>query len=149
MGRRKPGKVLAPPAERTADGDKKTQRFDLSTPQYPLPDHAELPDGAEIQEDGAVLFKQTGDLFKQVYGTNGAVIGLIYLGPRMASPSTMSQAQVRSRKSIYERRAEVDATEAVLRSLEIWTWALGLFGTTQSVTTEQIQTIHQEEEAPC
>lgn len=95
------------------------------------------------------MFKQTNDLFKQVYDQKGAVIGLIYLGPRMATPSTMSQAQVRSRKTIYERRAEIDATEAVLRSLEIWTWALGLFGTTQPVLTDQIETIHQEEDATC
>lgn len=101
-----------------------------------------------MQTDGSVLFKQTGDLFKQVYDQKGQVIGLVYTGPRMSIPTTLSQAQVRSRKTIYEKRA-VDATEAVLRSLEIWTWALGLFGTNQTIMTDQIETIHQEEDAIC
>lgn len=96
-----------------------------------------------MNKDGSVLFKQTGDLFKQIRDTFGAVIGLMYKGPRMSAWSTMSAAQVKSRLNIYRKRAEAgEVSEAVARGLDVWIWASGLFGQPDAVDTESLVTIH-------
>ncbi len=95
-----------------------------------------------------MLFKQTRELFKQIHDHNGKVIGLMYKGPRMQNFTTLSEAQVRSRFNIYRNRADKEeVSEAVATGLNIWQWALGLYGKADRVAIENLETIHEPEEA--
>lgn len=95
-----------------------------------------------------MLFKQTKELFKQIHDHTGKVIGLMYKGPRMQNFTTLSEAQVRSRFRIYQNRADKEeVSEAVATGLHIWQWALGLYGKADRVRKENLETIHEPEEA--
>jgi hypothetical protein len=111
--------------------------------------HADtLPDGAEPQEDGSILFKQTGDLFKQIRDKGGRVIGLMYQGPRMDGFQTLNASQVKARRNIYAKRADAgEVSEAVHRGFDMWQWALALFSSEKFVVTPTLETIHQPTEA--
>jgi hypothetical protein len=168
------GKVLTPPANTAeAGGDvprnfekyklqgkdisiardiKDTSNFDITKPdlkfQTDKPFSAsEIPDSAELQANGWILFKQTKELFKQVQDPDtGDVIGLIYKGPRMSGLSTLNIAGVRSRRKIYaDRAAAGEVSEAVANGVDVWEWALGLFTSNKSVNTGNLQTIHETE----
>lgn len=80
----------------------------------------------ETQENGYILFKQTGELFKQIRNAQGKVIGLEYKGPRMEHPTTLSYSQVVSRISSY-RNNTGRRDETRIKMLEVWTAALELF----------------------
>lgn len=117
-------------------------------PQNAPENAAALPEGATITEEGEVLFKQTRELFKQIHDHAGKVIGLMYKGPRMQSFTTLSEAQVRSRFNIYRARADKEeVSEAVSAGLHIWQWALSLYGKEDHVRKDNLETIHEPEEA--
>ncbi len=147
------GKVITPPANTAeAGGDVPRTTLDITTPDLKFETQkpfgaSEIPDNAELQADGWVLFKQTKDLFKQLQDPeSGDVIGLMYRGPRMSGFSTLSIAQVRSRRNIYARRAaDGEVSEAVAHALDVWDWALRLFTSAKSVNTGNLQTIHETE----
>lgn len=78
------------------------------------------------ESNGYILFKQTGELFKQIRNAEGKVIGLEYKGPRMEHPTTLSYSQVVSRISSY-RNNTGRRDETRTKMLEVWTAALELF----------------------
>ena len=115
--------------------------------QYAPINKSDLPDGAEITDEHTILFKQTGDLFKQIHGDSGEVIGLMYKGPRMAAWSTLSRSQVKSRLGIYQTRADGgEVSDAVRKGLEVWEWAFSLFHTHERVVQPDMATIHHDED---
>ena len=129
---------------------KQTSSFDITKPDlryevtYPINPET-LPEGA-VETDDGVLFKQTGDLFKQIHDQSGKVIGLMYKGPRSQSPSTLGMSQAKSRLNIYRKRSEAgEVSDAVQRGLEMWEWANNLFGAEKFARTENMQTIHETE----
>jgi len=78
------------------------------------------------EKNGYILFKQTGELFKQIRDAAGKVIGLEYKGPRMEHPTTLSYSQVVSRISSY-RNNTGRRDETRTKMLDVWTAALELF----------------------
>lgn len=76
-------------------------------------------------EQSPVLFKQTGDLFKQIF-EDGRVVGLMYktVAGRW---QPLSLSDVRSRWNIYSRRSENKISPAVEAGREQWTWAMNQF----------------------
>ncbi len=148
MGGRQPGKALTPPAEKTIAGGENEPDFLPETPQNTPLNTTSLPEGATITDEGEVLFKQTRELFKQIHDHSGKVIGLMYKGPRMQSFTTLSEAQVRSRHNIYRSRADKEeVSEAVSAGINIWQWALSLYGKGDWVRKDNLETIHEPEEA--
>jgi hypothetical protein len=87
---------------------------------------ASITEDVIMHEDGLILFKQSGELFKQIRNTNGIVIGLQYQGPKMKTPTTMSYSQVRSRISSYRNNAARDP-QTREKMIELWQYALSLF----------------------
>jgi hypothetical protein len=144
--------VNTPPAQHAEAGGDDTRTVDLTKPDLRYETVAEwhtdtLPDGAEVQNDGSVLFKQTRDLFKQIRDHSGKVIGLMYKGPRMEGFQTLNASQVRARRNIYAKRAEAgEVSEAVHRGFDMWQWALALFSAEKFVSTETVETIHHQPE---
>lgn len=70
-----------------------------------------------------ILFKQTNTLFKQIFDTEGNVIGLMYKGPKMAQYTTISFSQAKSLAGVYESR-EGENNKA---QKQMWHYALTLF----------------------
>lgn len=93
------------------------------------------------ESNGYILFKQTGDLFKQIRNTEGKVIGLEYKGPRMEHPTTLSYSQVVSRISSY-RNNTGRRDETRTKMLEVWTAALELF----ELPKGELVTVNENEE---
>jgi hypothetical protein len=87
---------------------------------------ASITEDVIMHVDGLILFKQSGELFKQIRNTNGIVIGLQYQGPKMKTPTTMSYSQVRSRISSYRNNAARDP-QTREKMIELWQYALSLF----------------------
>lgn len=81
--------------------------------------------GAPPDTNGEILFKQTGDLFKQIF-EQGQVVGLMYKTVR-GQWQPLSYADVRSRWNIYSRRSESKFSPAVEAGREQWTWAMSQF----------------------
>ncbi len=72
------------------------------------------------------LFKQTGDLFKQIFDESGRVIGLLYKGPRSENFTALGESQVKARLTTYKTRVE-HSTPAREAALEVWEWAYSQF----------------------
>ena len=118
-----PAKVHTEPVRSIAPSPAEPTTQDaINIPLFSLP---ALPRGVEQQEDGSLLFKQTGELFKQVRDC-GIVIGLLYKGPRMDTPQVMSYAQVKSRISSYKNNKWRNE-ETRRDMIDMWEFALALF----------------------
>lgn len=117
---------------------------------YPVVDLLALPyisfPPMQQQEDGFLLFKQTGELFKQIRNSSGAVIGLEYKGPRMSETTTLSYSQVQSRISSYRNNAGRN-DETRKKMLAVWQGALALFER-DNQTQGQIRSAVEEEVGP-
>lgn len=136
-----------PPPASTYLNDLEHDLRDRVRQQYAPVNKRDLPDGAVLSDDHTILFKQTGDLFKQIQDPSGAVVGLMYKGPRMAAWSTLSRSQVKSRLGIYQTRADAgEVSDAVRKGLEVWEWAFGLFHTHERVVQHDISTIHHDQQ---
>lgn len=117
-----PARVLSEPVRTIAPTPAEPNNDAINLALFKLPT---LPRGVEQQEDGFLLFKQTGELFKQVRDA-GIVIGLLYKGPRMENPQVMSYAQVKSRISSYKNNKWRNE-ETRRDMIDMWEFALALF----------------------
>lgn len=102
----------------------------------------DVPDGAELQADGSLLFKQMSCLFKQITNTDGRVIGLKYKGPK-SDWTTLGKAEVKSRFGIYAARYKKEASEDVVRGYDMWKWALSRLEANTRIQTDNMESISQ------
>ena len=70
-----------------------------------------------------ILFKQTNTLFKQIFDSEGTVVGLMYKGPKMTEYTTISFSQAKSLSGVYESRDG----ENNRAKKQMWDYALTLF----------------------
>ena len=96
----------------------------VSQPITPVPPTPTTPSPVQGPQS-EVLFKQTGDLFKQIW-EGGKVVGLMYR-KKDGIWQPLSFADVRSRWSIYTQRGENKPSPAVMAGREQWQWAMQQF----------------------
>lgn len=97
--------------------------FGKTTTAHNQARHIGFEQGYKTGNPPEILFKQTQTLFKQVFDTEGNVIGLMYKGPRMAQYTTISYSQAKSLAGIYGgREGENNKVQQ-----QMWNYALTLF----------------------
>lgn len=117
--------------QRAADPYRHEALTEPTSPPSPPPPPVNTATAAPDQNDGEVLFKQTGDLFKQII-EGGRVIGLMYK-KRDAQWQPLKYADIQSRWRIYRARYDEagqkgrEVSPAVSAGLEQWEWAMYQF----------------------
>lgn len=97
-----------------------------------------VPPDATLTQEGELLFKQAGGLFKQIVDGAGNPIGLAYRGSRQKNWIVMGQSQVRSTLKIYERRIQKESHQPeTVAGLAMWQWAAGLLGVNETAEAEK------------
>jgi hypothetical protein len=65
---------------------------------------------------------------RNILDSKGRVIGIVYRGPKKDIDTTMSEAQVRNRLTIYlDRYASGNKSQNVIDAIDFWTAALNRF----------------------